>query len=171
MKTFFKLLVIAVVFAGSPCFAQSAHPTQESLNKLFELTSVRGMIPKLQEQMDGMMNGMMQSLLSNKAVTPEQQKALDAFRAKVMKIQAEEVNWETLQPKLSEIYQNALTQEDVDGIIAFYQTPAGQSYVKKMPQIMQQTMLMMQSSMLPLMKKIELAGVELKQDLQRIDQK
>jgi len=81
------------------------------------------------------------------------------------------LNWESLEPKIFEIYSDTLSQDDVDGITAFYQSPAGQSYMKKMPALLQQTMLVMQTSMVPMLKKIDTAGNELKQDLQRIDQK
>ena len=171
MKNIARLFVIVAVFASASVFAQSSKPTQESLNKLFELTDTQAMLPRVQAQMDDMMKNMMQDMLKSKSVTPEQQKALDVFRSKVMKIQKDEITWEAIEPKMSAIYQNSLTQEDVDGIIAFYQTPTGQSFIKKMPEIMQQTMLMMQTTMVPMLKKIEAAGLELRQDLQRIDQK
>jgi len=167
----FVLFAVCLFVTSTSAFAQDSKPTQESLNKLFEITDVRGMIPKVQEQMDGMMHNMIQEMLKGKSVTPEQQKALDVFRMKVVKIQKDELDWETLEPKISEIYANTLSQEDVDGITAFYQSPAGQSYMKKMPALIQQTMLVLQSSMVPMLKKIEAAGAELKQDLQRIDQK
>jgi len=171
MKNILKTVLLVTLLAGGSVYAQSSKPTQESLNKLFELTEVNNMIPQLQNQMDGMMNNMMQDMLKGKTVTPEQQKALDVFRGKVMKIQKDEINWEVMQPQISEIYQNTLTQEDVDGITAFYQSPSGRAFVKKMPQVIQQTMMMMQTVMVPMMKKIDAAGLELKLDLQRIDQK
>lgn len=171
MKKLIHLVVLFALVISTQSFAQTTKPSQESLNKLFALTDVAAMIPKLQGQLDGMMNGMMQEMLKGRVVSPEQQKALDVFRAKVAQIQLEEINWEALEPKISEIYRATLSQDDVNGIIAFYQTPAGQSFVKKMPQIMQQTMVMMQGSMVPMMKKIDAAGAELRQDLQRIDQK
>ncbi|MET3109227.1 hypothetical protein AAKU67_001881 [Oxalobacteraceae bacterium GrIS 2.11] len=171
MKNIVKFLAVFALFASTQVFAQTARPTQESLNKLFEVTHLQAMLPRVQAQMDSMMNNMMQDSLKGKSITPEQQKALDAFRAKVIKIQKDEMNWEALEPRISEIYQNTLSQADVDGITAFYQSPAGQSYVKKMPEISQQTMTMMQSMMGPILKKIEAAGTELKLDLQRIDQK
>jgi len=171
MKNFVNYVLLAVLLVSTQAFAQSTKPTPESLAKLFELTEVRAMIPRLQEQLDGMMGNMTQEILKGKSITPEQQKALDVFRAKVVKIQKDEISWETVEPKITEIYQNTLSQQDVDGIIAFYQTPAGQSFVKKMPEIMQQTMMMMQTTMVPMLKKIEAAGAELKQDLQRIEQK
>jgi len=171
MKNIAKIFALFLLVTSSTAFAQSTKPTQASLNKLFEITDVRGMIPKVQAQMDGMMNNMIQDMLKGKSVTPEQQKALDVFRMKVVKIQKDELNWESLEPKIFEIYSDTLSQDDVDGITAFYQSPAGQSYMKKMPALLQQTMLVMQTSMVPMLKKIDTAGNELKQDLQRIDQK
>jgi len=168
MKNIAKIFALFLLVTSSTAFAQSTKPTQASLNKLFEITDVRGMIPKVQAQMDGMMNNMIQDMLKGKSVTPEQQKALDVFRMKVVKIQKDELNRES---KIFEIYSDTLSQDDVDGITAFYQSPAGQSYMKKMPALLQQTMLVMQTSMVPMLKKIDTAGNELKQDLQRIDQK
>jgi len=44
-----------------------------------------------------------------------------------------------MDPVLVEIYSNSLSQEDIDGISAFYRSPAGKSYVNKLPVIMQQS--------------------------------
>ena len=171
MKNIIRILVLLVLFASTQVFAQSSKPTPESVSKLIELTNLKGMLPEIQGQLDGMMNSMMQEMLKGKSISQDQQKALDVFRSKVVKIQKDEINWDNLEPKLTTIYENTLTQEDVDGIIAFYQSPAGQAYLKKMPEITQQTMTMMQASMVPVLKKIEAAGVELRLDLQRVDQK
>lgn len=171
MKKIIHFVVLFALVVSAQAFAQTSKPSQESLNQLFVLTDVEALIPKLQAQMDSMMATMMQEMLKGRAVTAEQQKALGIFRAKVAQIQKDEINWEALEPKISEIYRANLSQDDVNGIIAFYQTPAGQSFIKKMPQVMQQTMVMMQSSMAPMIKKIDAAGSDLKQDLQRIEQK
>ena len=171
MKKIVITLILSALCASTQAFAQSAQPSPESLHKLFEVMEARTMVSKVQDQLDGMMNNMMQEMLKGKSITPEQQKALDVFRAKVVKIQKDEINWETVEPKIAEIYQHALSQQDVDGIIAFYQSPAGQSFVKKMPEITLQTMTMMQTTMVPMLKKIEEADNELKQDLQRDEKK
>lgn len=171
MKKIVRLVAVIALFASTQVFAQAIKPTPESITKLFQVTEIEAMLPKVQAQMDSMMNNMMQDSLKGKSITPEQQKALDVFRMKVVKIQKDELNWEILEPKIADIYADTLTQDDVNGITAFYQSPAGQSYVKKMPQLMRQTMLMLQTSMGPMLKKLELAGNELRQDLQRIEQK
>jgi hypothetical protein len=125
------------------------------------------MIPQMQGQLDDIMNSIPKELLKGKNITPEQQKAIDTFRAKVVKISKDEISWEVIEPRVLEIYSGTLSQSDVDGIIAFYQSPAGKSYIKKMPQIMNQTMLMMQKTSVPMMKKIEAASIEFQQDMQK----
>jgi len=167
----FVLAIALAVLAITQAHAQSTKPTQASLNKLFELTNADAMIKNAQASTDTILKNMMQGTMNGKAVTPEQQKALDVFRAKIVKIQTDELNWDVLEPKLSDVYANTLTQEEVDGLIAFYQSPVGKSYASKMPLIMQQSMTAMQGILGPMMKKFEAAGVELKLDLQRIDQK
>lgn len=174
MKNFFKFVLpvaLTSLLVLSSAQAQSSKPSPESLEKLFSLTNADSVFKTAQANTDTILKNMIQSSVGGKSVTAEQQKALDVFRAKVIKIQTDELNWEYMEPKMAEIYSNALTQEDVDGLIAFYQSPAGRAFVTKMPQIMQQTQLTMQSIIVPMMKKIDAAGVELKLDLQRIDQK
>lgn len=167
MKKILPFLAAITLFSSAHVFAQTATPpSKESLEKLLALSETHAMIPQMQADLDGMMNSMTQEMLKGKTITPEQQKALDAFRGKVVKIGKDEISWEVLEPRIAEIYGNTLSQEDVDGIIVFYQSPAGQSFIKKMPAVMKQTMLMMQKVSVPMMKKIEAAASELQQDLQ-----
>jgi len=73
-----------------------------------------------------------------------------------MKIATKEMlDWDKLEPMYMRIYQKSLTQQDVDGMIAFYETPSGQALINKMPVIMQNTMAEMQQVMRPMMERIE----------------
>ncbi len=167
MKKLVQFLAVIVLFTCSCAYAQTTPPSKESLDKLFELTEVRAMIPQMQSQLDGMMSNMTQEMLKGKTLTDEQKKSLDVFRDKIIKISKEEISWDAIGPHVAQIYSDTLSQQDVDGMIAFYQSPAGQSFIKKMPQIMTQTMQVMQKISIPMMKKIEAAGNELQTDLQK----
>ncbi|RYD75034.1 MAG: DUF2059 domain-containing protein, partial [Verrucomicrobiaceae bacterium] len=68
-------------------------------------------------------------------------------------------------------YQKSFTQEELDGIIAFYKTPAGVALVKKMPVVMQQTMIAMQQLMGPLMKRVETSIKETTSEIEAHKQK
>jgi hypothetical protein len=57
-----------------------------------------------------------------------------------------------MEPIAIRIYRGSLTQEELDGILAFYKTPAGAALIKKMPrlaQAMSEELQKMLQSMLP----------------------
>ena len=49
------------------------------------------------------------------------------------------------------------TQEEIDGLIAFYESPAGATFVEKMPVVMQKSMSIMQSRAATVMEKMNAA--------------
>ena len=65
------------------------------------------------------------------------------------------LDWKKLEPVYVRIYQKSFSQEEVDGMIAFYKTPAGQAVIGKMPAVMQNTMDEMQQMMTPVMQKMQ----------------
>ena len=55
------------------------------------------------------------------------------------------------------IYAESLDQADVDGLIAFYQTPAGQAMLSKMPLVAQKSMEAVREMMGSVLPRIESA--------------
>lgn len=53
------------------------------------------------------------------------------------------------------IYRKSLIQREVDGMIAFYKTPAGPAVIKKLPLIMQNSMAEVTQMMGPIMQRVE----------------
>ena len=60
---------------------------------------------------------------------------MSQFPARLMQIIREEASWEKMQAELTGIYRELFTQEEINSLIDFYQSPAGQAMVKKMPLI------------------------------------
>lgn len=67
----------------------------------------------------------------------------------------EMLDWNKLEPLYVRVYQKSFTQSEVDGMIAFYKTPAGQAVISKMPAVMQNTMNEMQQMMGPMMQRLQ----------------
>ena len=53
------------------------------------------------------------------------------------------------------IYRNTFSQAEVDGMLGFYRSPAGQAVIAKMPLVMQNTMQSMQGRMAVMMPRIQ----------------
>jgi hypothetical protein len=59
------------------------------------------------------------------------------------------------------------SQEEIDGLIAFYQTPAGQSLVSKQPELTNRTMAILQQRMAPVMQRIQKMSEETALELKK----
>jgi hypothetical protein len=44
------------------------------------------------------------------------------------------------KPALAKVYTDTYTEEEIDGILAFYKSPAGKAFLQKMPEVMQRSM-------------------------------
>ena len=56
-----------------------------------------------------------------------------------------------------QLYRDTFEQEEVDGLLVFYASPAGQAYVNKMPVVMQKSMALSQSLMQSIIPKMTAA--------------
>ncbi|MFZ6751128.1 DUF2059 domain-containing protein [Undibacterium sp. Ren11W] len=170
MKNFLTYLSLSLLLVNTPTFAETAttRPSDESIKKVFELTKTSEMLKSLEGQMEMLTKNMMQQALKGETISPEEQKVLDNFREKVAVLNKENMSWEKLEPLFVEIYAKTLSQDDITGIINFYQSTAGQSFVNKMPLIMQETMGTVQKLMPPMLEKLKQANQEMLDDLKKI---
>ena len=65
------------------------------------------------------------------------------------KIVVEEMTSAQMQGFIVQTYQHVFTQEEVDGLIAFYRSPVGRAWVAKMPQANQRLMELVQQQVMP----------------------
>ena len=122
------------------------------------ITNVQQMLNGTYAQMDKMMDSMVQQSLKGKQLNQAQKNAINNMKSKMSSLFRTEYTWEKFEPTLRKIYKNSFTQEEVNGMISFYKTPSGQALIKKMPAVMQNTMVYMQSSiqaLTPRMEKIQ----------------
>ena len=150
-----KYLVLLFIFLAAPVFAAESKPSPDSIKKLLTITDSRKLVDNMTGQMDEMMKNAMQQALQGQTVTPKQQKIIDDMQGKTVAVLKEELNWESLEPLYIQIYSESFSQEEIDGMLAFYETPAGQALIKKMPVVMQKSMVEMQKRMGTLMQKLQ----------------
>ena len=150
----------AAVMAEPSGLPADQQPTKEQLIKLFELMHVRDqlasvtkMIPALvQQQMKTQMQQMQKDHPEMAMMSEEKQQAagmvMDKFMARVFDIYTPD----EMISDMADIYQKHLSRSDVDGMIAFYSSPAGQHMVAMTPVIMQEYMPLVMQRMQERMK-------------------
>ena len=48
-------------------------------------------------------------------------------------------SWEAMKPDYVKLYSDLYTEEDLDGIITFYKSPAGQAMLTKTPELLKKS--------------------------------
>jgi uncharacterized protein len=149
--------VTLLAFLTFVSLAHCAPASQESIDRLLVDAKVEKMLDTMFANVDQVMRRSMEAAMQGQQLSPEQQRVVDARAAKFVQVLREEMTWDKLRPLYVQIYQESFTQEEVDGLIAFYESPAGAAYVEKMPVVMQKSMSIMQSRLAPMMEKMKAA--------------
>jgi hypothetical protein len=166
-----KRILVASLIAACSLVSHAAAPSQQSVELLLNLVQVEKIMDSVRPQIQGLMKSSMDQALAGKKPTAEEQKVLDRYVARSSEIMGETLTPELMKSINLQLYSKYFTQEEVDGMIAFYQSPTGQSMIAKMPQLMQGVMAAMPALLSPMMEKIRVAGEQLANDLRALQKK
>jgi uncharacterized protein len=150
----FLTLVTAVLMATS---AQAAPASEASVDNLLTLTKAESTMDTVYGNADQMMRQTMLQMTQGQTISPAQQRNFDGFATQVVAAMRTDMSWEKMKPMYVQLYRDTFEQEEVDGLIAFYKSPAGQAYVAKMPVLMSKSMAISQSLFQSLGAKMKVA--------------
>jgi hypothetical protein len=160
-----RVLVLLTLFCPV-AFAAETRPGEDSIKQLLEVAQVHKLVDSMKVQMDGFMKNAMQQATQGQAVSPRIQKDIEKRRSELMTVLNEELAWEKLEPLYIRVYRQSFSQEEVDGLIAFYRTPTGQAMINKMPVVLQNTFDELQQRMGPMMRRIQRMQQEVVAEIQ-----
>jgi hypothetical protein len=151
------LLALSCLLFVSRLPAADAPASEESIRELLAITESRSLLENLFPQLDQMMLASVNQNLGGRTLEPRERDLTEKMLKRMGALFREELSWEKMEPMYLEIYKKSFTQTEVEGIVAFYKTPAGAAMVRKMPVVMQETMAAMQERMGPIAEKIQAA--------------
>jgi len=99
-------------------------------------------------------SGVMQKMFGI-TLTPEQTKQSEDLQVKLGEILTSVLSWEKLKPIYVKLYADTYTEQEMDGIIAFYKSPAGEAMLAKNPLIMTKANELVQQQMATAMPQIQ----------------
>ena len=163
------IYVVCAFLIGSA--AQAAAPTSDSIEKLLVVTNSQRMVAAIQGQIEQATKVSMAQAFRGHNMDAESQKAAEDLAGKLSAEMKQELSWETLKPIYVQVYTETFSQEEIDGLIAFYESPAGKAFVAKMPIAMQKTMVIMQQKMGPMVQRMQKTIQDSAQEIQAAKQK
>ena len=147
--------VLACALALASPLAVAGKPSDAQIDRLLEITHARTMLEGMLGQMEGMQKQMVSQMLAGRQPTPEEQAKIDRIIAISARTISETMTWDHMLPIYHRIYAESLDAEDVDAMIAFYGTPAGQRVIERMPVIAQKSVAEMQQLLVPAIKQMQ----------------
>ena len=128
------LTVTILCFAPSAAYCDDASKNAK-VEELFRLMKVDDLLKQtMKTVMEQMKSGMLQQFLGIK-LPPDLEKEVAAFQDRIGAMTTDAMSWDKLEPEYAKLYVEAYSEEELDGIIAFYKTPAGQALVAKSPSL------------------------------------
>jgi hypothetical protein len=153
-----NLRMLLLPLCAAACLAQTPSVKERKVEEIFKLAQMDSVLKQSIEMAGSQMqNAALQQLLGIE-MTPKQRQIVDEFRGKINAVVAQGLSWDKIKPGFVKLYVDAFTEDELDGMIAFYRSPAGQAMVAKTPKLMsdasaitQERMLAMQSDVRRLM--------------------
>ena len=154
MKTSLFTLILSV----ATLTAQAAPPTTASIEAIL---STNGSQQSLESTLAGV-EGRMRQEINRKLfthnggpITPAQKLAVDKAAPQVTKVMQTEMGWDKMKAAYTKIYQDALTQEEVNRLAALYKDPSYMALMQKMVDINIKSAQAIQAKLPVIQQKIE----------------
>lgn len=134
---------IAIIVLGLSILIGSAQAQEDTKLKLADKLLIVMEMQKTIEQSFGAATQMM----PNQANMPPEAK-------EVMNMIIKELSWENIKTDYIKLYAEVFTEDELKGLINFYESPIGKAYIKKQPELTQKSMMLSQKMMMKVMPKL-----------------
>jgi uncharacterized protein len=130
------VLISTLMMATSLASAQELSK-EAKIERLLALTNSQATMNQVFEQMKAMIPSMSQ--MPSTGTPEERTKALE-LQTRILDLVKARMSWDKLRPQYVKFYSETFSDEEIDGILAFYQSPAGRAMIEKMPKLMPKIM-------------------------------
>ncbi len=146
-----KSIIITILVATSSItsFAYAQTASKQSVKELIKVMQLRNQVDKMFDLMEQDIAKTYEKMGLGLKLQKKDAQQLNQTSKKLAQIMREEMSWEKIQKIYVKVYQENLTQEEVDGLIDFYRTPVGQSVLDKMPRLAKSSMQAVQRKIMP----------------------
>ena len=149
------LFILFATLFSLPAFAAPAQDA--TIEKLLILTDAQKLSESAVSDSDEIIETSLKPVLQLDNMTAEKKKVIEAFLDKYKNIVKEEFSWEKMMPDYSRIYRETFTEEELQSLIAFYESPTGQMFIRKTPEIMDKTSDLLRIKMVSILSRMNTA--------------
>lgn len=137
-------------------------PTTESIQHLLDLTHADKLLSAMQPDLNAMLKTELDKATQGHELSNEQYQLALSYRNKADALMKSPAMQEQMRRALADAWIYRFTQQQVDAIIVFYKSPAGQAYAEQMPLAMQTTVTNLDGKASPLRREMQALVEEFK---------
>jgi len=148
MKTA-ALLALTCLMIGP--FAGAQELTKEAkIERLLDAMNADATINQLFDQIKAMTAAQMPP-----GATPEQTAKAREVQSKILELVKSRIGWDKMRPVYTKLYNETFSDEEISGMLAFYQSPPGRAMLAKMPALLTKLIEVAQAQMNDLQPEIQ----------------
>lgn len=156
---------VTTLATTTPTPSPAATPDAERQGKAEELLQAMQADKQFSSQMERVKHSMADLTNStlrrvNPNMTPEQTANIQKTQAQILDLIQSRMSWDALKPEMVNAYAELFTAKELDDLIAFYKTPAGQKLVEKMPALNAKASQISQRRVMELLPQIQKLAAE-----------
>ena len=142
------ILVLAIVWLAAGSIAAAQETKEAKIQRILAATNSTAMMDQIFTQIRAMTASQLPP-----GTTPEQRAKSEEVTAKVMELAKASID--KIRPQLVTSYAETYSDQEIDGILAFYESPVGRAMLQKTPALMTKMMGLIQAQMADMMPEIQ----------------
>lgn len=161
-------LAAALVLTCASAFA--TEPSDNSIERLLLVTNAQALNDSALQQSAAIIEPVLKKSIDAMNLAPTEKQAAEGimarFAQKLHAAMAAEMSWEQFKKTMVQIYKDTFSQEEVEALIAFYESPIGKMVREKMPIMIQRYFEFTQERPDPLVQKVQQAAQEMVNEIE-----
>ncbi|MDY0275438.1 MAG: DUF2059 domain-containing protein [Desulfomicrobium sp.] len=150
---------LCIILTCSPAY--SGEKEHRALaRELIKITDGDTVMEKMKDQLSMVFEQLTLQMNIQQADKPK----LDKFTARFQAILKDDMAWDKIENQYIDLYTTVFTEEDIKGLVGFYNSELGKKVTEKMPELMQQSMVVAREHMQTVVPKLEELTEEMRKE-------
>jgi uncharacterized protein len=145
-----RLTLVCALLLAPAAFADQASKNAK-IEQLLTAMNIEQQQKQTLDQIQQLVLGQVKSQMPSQGDAAK----VEDLQKKMFALIGEETSWRKMKPVFVKVYNDTYTEQEIEGILAFYQSPAGKAMVAKQPTLTSKMMTGMQAQMGDIMTKIQ----------------
>lgn len=148
------MMICALILTPLACADEAAKTVK--IEQLLTLMNVAQQQKQMMAQMSQMVLAQVKEQIARQGnVSQDEMAKMEDRQKRLFALIGEKTSWENMKPVYLKAYADTFSEGEIDGIVAFYKTPAGKAMVDKQPLLNTKIMASLRAQMGELMPRIE----------------